>query len=109
MTDQADLWAQFSSALAARAEAAKNAIVAIRLAHGRHITGTLWRSDIVVTSEQSLPRNDDFELVAAGGSVVTARIAGRDPSSNIAILRPAEQIASPCPMRCARASNSPAA
>ena len=95
MTDQADLLAQFSNALATRAEAAKNAVVAIRLAHGRHITGTVWRSDIVVTSEQSLPRNDDFELVAAGGSVVTARIAGRDPSTNIAILRLAEQMASP--------------
>src|SRR5258707_3084094 len=95
MTDQADLLAQFSSALTARAELAKNAVVAIRLAHGRHITGMVWRSDIVVTSEQSLPRNDDFELVAAGGSVVPARIAGRDPSTNIAILRPAEQLASP--------------
>src|SRR5260370_13313048 len=95
MTDQADLLAQFSSALTARAELAKNAVVAIRLAHGRHITGMVWRSDIVVTSEQSLPRNDDFELVAAGGSVVTARIAGRDPSTNIVILRPAEQLPSP--------------
>src|SRR5258707_9724215 len=95
MTDQADLLAQFSSALTARAELAKNAVVAIRLAHGRHITGMVWRSGIVVTSEQSLPRNDDFELVAAGGSVVPARIAGRDPSTNIAILRPAEQLASP--------------
>src|SRR5260370_19142372 len=95
MTDQADLLAQFSSALTARAELAKNAVVAIRLAHGRHITGMVWRSDIVVTSEQSLPRNDDFELVAAGGSVITARIAGRDPSTNIVILRPAEQLPSP--------------
>ena len=95
MTDQPDLLAQFSSALAARAEAAKNAIVAIRLAHGRHITGMVWRSGLVVTSEQSLPRSDEFELVAAGGSVVTARITGRDPSTNIAILRPAEQLASP--------------
>ncbi len=95
MTDQPDLLAQFSSALTARAELAKNAAVAIRLAHGRHITGMVWRSDIVVTSEQSLPRNDDFELVAAGGSVVTARIAGRDPSTNIVILRPAEQLPSP--------------
>src|SRR6266849_3478437 len=95
MTDQPDLLAQFSSALATRAELAKNAVVAIRLAHGRHITGMVWRSGIVVASEQSLPRNDDFELVAAGGSVLTARIAGRDPSTNIAILRLAEQIASP--------------
>src|SRR6266700_7334178 len=95
MTDQPDLLTQFSNALAARAEAAKNAVVAIRLAHDRHMTGMVWRSGIVVASEQSLPRNDDFELVAAGGTVVTARIAGRDPSTNIAILRLAEQIASP--------------
>src|ERR1700682_5950240 len=95
MTDQADLFAQFSNALATRAEAAKNMIVAIRLAHERHITGMVWRSEIVVVSEQSLPRKDDFELVAAGGSVLTARIAGRDPGTNIAILRLAEQIAAP--------------
>lgn len=95
MTDQADLLAQFSSALAARAEAAKNAVVAIRLAHERHITGMLWRSEIVVASEQSLPRNDDFELIAPGGSILMARIAGRDPSTNIAILRLAASITPP--------------
>jgi S1-C subfamily serine protease len=95
MTDQPDLLAQFSNALASRAEAAKNAVVAIRLAHGRHLTGMAWRSDIVVASEQSLPRKDEFELVAAGGSVLTAKIAGRDPSTNIAILRLAEPMASP--------------
>jgi S1-C subfamily serine protease len=95
MTDQADLLAQFSNALATRAAAAKGAIVAIRLPHGRHITGMVWRSDIVIASEQSLPQMDDFELVAAGGSVVAARIAGRDPSTNIAVLRLAEQVAAP--------------
>jgi len=95
MTGQADLLAQFSNALATRAELAKNAVVAIRLAHERHMTGMVWRSEIVVVSEQSLPRRDDFELVAAGGSVLTAKIAGRDPGTNIAILRLAEQIAAP--------------
>jgi S1-C subfamily serine protease len=95
MTDQPDLLAQFSNALATRVEAAKNAVVAIRLAHGRHLTGMPWRSDIVVASEQSLPRKDEFELVAAGGSVLTAKIAGRDSSTNIAILRLAEPMASP--------------
>src|SRR6266446_147279 len=95
MTDQAELLTQFSNALAARAEAAKNAVVAIRLAHGRHMTGMVWRSEIVIASEQSLPRKDDFELVAAGGSVRTAKIAGRDPSTNIAVLRLAASIALP--------------
>jgi S1-C subfamily serine protease len=95
VTDQPDLLAQFSNALAARAEAARSAVVAIRLAHGRHMTGLSWRSDLVVASEQSLPQKDDFELIAAGGSVVAASLAGRDASTNIAVLRLAAPIASP--------------
>jgi S1-C subfamily serine protease len=95
MTDQADLLTQFSNALATRAEAAKNAVVAVRLRHERHITGMVWRPDLVVVSEQSLPRKDDFEAVAAGGSVLAARIAGRDPATNIAVLRLAGSIAAP--------------
>jgi S1-C subfamily serine protease len=59
------------------------------------MTGMVWRSEIVIASEQSLPRKDDFELVAAGGAVLTAKIAGRDPSTNIAVLRLAESIAPP--------------
>jgi len=95
MSDQTDLLGQFSNALVARAEAAKNAVVAIRLAHERHLTGMVWQSGIVVTSEQALPRRDDFELVAPGGSMLKAAIAGRDPSTNVAILKPADQIAAP--------------
>jgi S1-C subfamily serine protease len=95
MTDQADPLVQFSNALAARAEAAKNAVVAIRLAHGRHMTGAVWGSEIVVASEQSLPRGEEFELVTAGGSTVSAGIAGRDPSTNIALLKLATAIAAP--------------
>jgi S1-C subfamily serine protease len=95
MSDQTDFLGQFSNALVARAEAAKNAVVAIRLAHERHVTGLVWQSGIVVTSEQALPRRDDFELVAPGGSILKATIAGRDPSTNVAILKPADQIAAP--------------
>src|SRR5271163_2477160 len=94
-TDQPDILSQFSDALAARVELVKNAAVAISLAHGRHITGMVWRSDVVVASEQSLPRKDEFELIASGGSVLTAAIAGRDPSTNIAILRLTAPVASP--------------
>jgi S1-C subfamily serine protease len=95
MTDQPDFLAQFSNALSARAETAKTAVVAIRLRHERHVTGMLWHSGIVVASEQSLPRRDEFELVGPGGAVVTAKIAGRDPSTNIIILRPDAPIAAP--------------
>jgi S1-C subfamily serine protease len=95
MSDQTDLLGQFSNALVARTDVAKSAVAAIRLGHGRHITGFVWQSGVVVASEQALPRGDDFELVAPGGSILTGRIAGRDPSTNIAILKPAQTIASP--------------
>jgi len=95
MSDQTDPLGQFSNALAARADAAKGTVVAIRLAHERHVTGMLWQSGIVVTSEQALPRKDEFELVAPGGSILKANIAGGDPSTNVAILKTAEQIAAP--------------
>ena len=68
MTDQANPLMQFSNAIAARVEATTTAVVAISLAHERHITGMVCSSDVVVTSEQSLPRHDEFEVIAAGGS-----------------------------------------
>jgi S1-C subfamily serine protease len=95
MTDHAGPVAQFSSTLAAQVKAAENAVAAIRLARGRHITGMVWRDGVVITSEQSLPRGDEFEVVTAGGAAQTATLAGRDPSTNIAVLRPATPIAPP--------------
>src|SRR5258706_4099692 len=94
MTDQPSQLAQFSDALAARVEATKHSIIAIRLAHARHVTGVVWRSDVIVTSEQSLSRGEEFEVVAAGGSIINAKSAGRDPATNIAILRLSAPIAS---------------
>ena len=55
----------------------------------------LWQPGIVVVSEQALPRKDEFELVAPGGSALAAKVAGRDASTNIAILKTAIAIAAP--------------
>src|SRR5437764_7091628 len=82
-----DLLVQFSSALAARAANVQGAIAAVRLAHGRHLSATLWQPDVAVASEQSLPRREEFELVAASGATVKAKLAGRDPGTNLAVLR----------------------
>jgi hypothetical protein len=91
MTDQL---VQFSDALAARVESTKPTAVAIRLAHERFVTGIVWQSDVVVASEQSLPRREEFEVVMTGGTVTTAKVAGRDSSTNIAVLRPKAPLAS---------------
>jgi len=93
MTDPTNLLEQLSGALAARATAVRGAIAAIRFSEQRHLTGTLWQPDVVVASEQSLPKRDEFELIVADSSPVNATVAGRDPGTNIALLRLARPIA----------------
>ena len=95
MSFSSDVLTQLSDAISVRAEAAKNAIVAVRLSEGRHLTGMLWQTGVVVVSEQALPSQDEVELVAPGGTTLTGRLAGRDASTNIAILKTADSIPAP--------------
>ena len=95
MSFSSDLLTQLSDAISTRAEAVKNAVAAVRTSEGRHLTGMVWQPGIVVVSEQALPRGDEFELVAPGGSTLAATVAGRDASTNIAILKATASIAAP--------------
>jgi S1-C subfamily serine protease len=90
-----DLLEQFSDAVAARAATVQGAVAAIRLSEWRYLSATLWASDAAVASEQSLPQGDAFELVVAGGAVVKAKLAGRDPGTNVAALRLEGAVESP--------------
>ena len=94
MSDQSDLLTQLSTALAKRVTAAKTGVVAIRLPAGRYLTGTLWRSDVIVTSDQSLTKRDEFEVVTTGGSTANAKVAGRDPGTNISVLKLSQPVSS---------------
>jgi S1-C subfamily serine protease len=85
-----DLLTQFSSELAARTAALEGATAAVRLPRARHVSAILWRPDVVVASEQSLPEREEFDLVLPGGAEATARLAGRDAGTNVAALRLAQ-------------------
>src|SRR3974390_3086260 len=93
MTDQPDQLFEFSKAMAARVAAAKDGVAAISVGGGRHLTGTLWQSHLLVASEQSLPKRTEFEVLAERGSPVTATLVGRDPGTNIAVLKSAKPLA----------------
>jgi S1-C subfamily serine protease len=82
-----DLLTRFSAALAERTAAARPLIAGIRMRGHSLRSGTLWRKDVVVASQQALPRAEDAEVVLADGRTVAARLAGRDPGTNIALLR----------------------
>ena len=80
-----DIIEQLSSALADRVASTASSVVAIK-AGPRHRTGILWRPDVVVTSEQVVGEQDSA-CVVQGGIELAAKLAGRDPTTNIAVFR----------------------
>lgn len=77
----------FSRALAERTQAARAFTAEIRSHDSGFGSGVLWRPDVVITSEQSLPREDSYEVRIGGEAPARATLAGRDPGTNIAVLK----------------------
>jgi S1-C subfamily serine protease len=81
-----DLIEQFSSGLADRIAAAAPFTVGIHTGK-RPTSGILWRPDVVVASEQMLPDDAARLQVVHAGQTISATLAGRDPSTNVAVLK----------------------
>ncbi|MFI4947384.1 MAG: S1C family serine protease [Alphaproteobacteria bacterium] len=82
-----DALARLSDALVARAAAAGALVACVHAAGSGPRSGTLWRSDVVVASEQVFPKTERAEIVFASGRRVAARVAGRDRGTNLVALR----------------------
>lgn len=80
-----DIIAQLSSALADRLAEAAPSVVALK-AGPRHRSGVLWRPDVVVTSEQAVG-DQESAVIMQNGTEVAAKLAGRDPTTNVAVFR----------------------
>ncbi len=50
-------------------------------------SGFFWRPGLVVTADETLPDEDTFPVAVAGGETAEAKLIGRDPSTDIALLR----------------------
>jgi S1-C subfamily serine protease len=81
-----DLLTQWSQALAARAAAARTSVAAIRGEQGC-LSAVLWQNAALVTSAQSLPKRQSYDVVASTGGSQGATLAGVDHATNIAVLR----------------------
>lgn len=80
-----DILEQLSQALADRLARAAPAVVAV-LAGERHVSGILWDADVVATSAEATGEYDST-AVRRGGETIGAKLAGRDPTTNIAVYR----------------------
>jgi S1-C subfamily serine protease len=50
-------------------------------------SGIHWRPGVVITAEETLERDDGIKLTLPGGRQVDAALAGRDPTTDVAVLR----------------------
>jgi S1-C subfamily serine protease len=90
---------QLAQAIEAQVAAAHGLAVAVRNSSHRHISALLWQG-AVATSEQAVGDRDEYEVVIASGATARARIAGRDPGTNLLVLRPETPLdAPPTPTR----------
>ncbi|WP_457094779.1 S1C family serine protease [Microvirga sp. P5_D2] len=66
-------------------------LVVIRGPRRRSSTGIIWRPGLVLTAEEALEADEDILISRPDGTQVAASLVGRDPSTDIALLRTEEQ------------------
>ncbi len=81
---------ELSDALAQATDRAAASAVAVHAEARGSSSGVIWRPGIIVTSEHALRRDEDIHVTLAGGSVAPATLVGRDPSTDLAVLKCAE-------------------
>lgn len=81
------LLSQLSESITLLVANASPTLTAIRIGQNRHVTGFLWRSDLVVTSDQALPAASSYTIVLSSGALISAQPGPRDPVHNLASLR----------------------
>lgn len=80
--------APFSEMLAAAVDTAGGSVVRVEGRRGRPASGTVWASDgTIVTTDHALGDDDQALVTLADGRELTAAVVGRDPTTDLAVLR----------------------
>jgi len=77
----------FSDHAAQLVERTGSSIVAVHGGGQGSSSGIHWRSGVIVTAEEVLERDEDVKVTLPSGRLVEASLAGRDPSTDVAVLR----------------------
>lgn len=83
---------EFSNQLADAVEHAGGAVVAVLEGGRGGVSGTVWREGIVVTAEHTIRGDDEVTLVLPSGVEAKAKVAGRDPATDVAVLKLKEKL-----------------
>jgi S1-C subfamily serine protease len=97
MPNSKSVLVEFSDALSALADGSRDFLARIESDGGRRLNGVLWKPNAVVVSEQALGGASDYE-VTVGDQTLKAQLAGRDPGTNVALLRLERDITAKLPV-----------
>ena len=75
-----------SAALVRLVGIAAPGIVAVQ-SHRSRSSGFLWRPGFIVTADEALSDEGDVAVTLPGGESISARLVGRDHTTDIALLR----------------------
>lgn len=76
-----------SNDLAGAVERAGASVVAVHARRRIPASGILWRAGIVVAADHTVHKDEDVRVTLPDGTEVRARVAGRDPGTDLCILR----------------------
>lgn len=83
-----EVFQQISDALAATVDAVSPSVVRVEARRRFPATGIVWTRDgIIVTAHHVIERDDNIRLGLHGGQTATATLVGRDPTTDLAVLR----------------------
>jgi len=76
-----------SSEFASAAERAGGSVVAVHARRWMPSSGIEWKKGVIVTVHHGVERDEDIKVLLDGDRTVSAKLVGRDPSTDLAVLR----------------------
>src|SRR5256885_7085460 len=80
-----------SNELATAVETGGRAVVAIHARRRIPASGVHWRQGVIVATNHTINRDENITVTLPDGTTAPATLAGRDPSTDLAVLRLAGQ------------------
>jgi len=76
-----------SDEMAAAVERASRSVAAVHARPRVSSSGIVWKPGVVVTAEHTIRRDEEIRVTLPDGRTVAAELAGRDPGSDLAVLK----------------------
>lgn len=82
-----NIFTELSEAMANAAEAAGKYTVMVDARRRFPASGIAFAKDMILTADHVVERDEDIKILLGNGNEVSARLAGRDPGTDLAVLK----------------------